>query len=38
MKSTEILNKIQAFLGEEKVEENVDQVEETQLEENVEAT
>jgi predicted Rossmann fold nucleotide-binding protein DprA/Smf involved in DNA uptake len=33
MKSTEILNKIKTFLGEEKIEE---QVEETQLEEQVE--
>jgi hydroxymethylpyrimidine pyrophosphatase-like HAD family hydrolase len=34
MKSTEILNKIKTFLGEEKIEET--QVEETQLEEQVE--
>ena len=36
MKSTEILNKIKTFLGEEKIEEQVEetQVEETQLEES----
>ena len=38
MKSTEILNKIKTFLGEEKIEEQVEetQVEETQLEESQE--
>ena len=38
MKSTEILDKIKTFLGEEKIEEQVEetQVEETQLEESQE--
>ena len=36
MKSTEILNKIKTFLGEEKIEQVEEQVEETQLEEATE--